>query len=188
MRTSQGIRTAFTGRAGRKAAALTTKKGTIISIHSRLRRGAALIACAMTVSLGALTAAAPAQATASADPVSVSGAVSGAAAGSDTSTADYSIIPATDNCPSGTIVKMFGSNDGVCIFSAGTIPTTGQTFTTLVSFVSNRVWLHQNANNSGWADCFRDPFYPSSGASWKLTGSRDATPGNIQVSSNTATC
>jgi hypothetical protein len=46
----------------------------------------------------------------------------------------------------------------------------------------NRIWFHQNANNSGWADCFRVQF-----ASISLSG-RDRNPGNIQVSANTAPC
>ncbi len=50
-------------------------------------------------------------------------------------------------------------------------------FNTLVSFVPNRLWLHQTTTGGGWADCFRDPFYPSSGAAWNVTGTRDAEPG-----------
>jgi hypothetical protein len=48
--------------------------------------------------------------------------------------------------------------------------------------VRNRVWLHQNPNNSGWADCFE-----TKGGEWGLHG-RDTNPGNIQVVSNTAPC
>lgn len=34
-------------------------------------------------------------------------------------------------------------------------------YNTLASFAPNREWLYQKANGSGWADCFRDPFYPN---------------------------
>lgn len=157
------------------------------TIHSRARHGAALAACAVTLSLSALTAAAPAQAT-----VNTGGAVPAPGAVKvaprSAPAAAYSVIPAIDTCPSNTIVKMFGNTDQVCIFAPTTVNTTGLTFTTLVSFVANRVWLHQFANGGGWADCFRDPFYPRSGAAWNVTGTRDARPGNILVSLNTATC
>jgi len=46
---------------------------------------------------------------------------------------------------------------------------------------SNRVWLHQNENGSGWADCF------TGGGDYLVFG-RDQTPGNIFVSANTAPC
>ena len=46
---------------------------------------------------------------------------------------------------------------------------------------SNRVWLHQNENGSGWADCF------TGGFDYAVFG-RDQTPGNIFVSANTAPC
>jgi hypothetical protein len=45
-----------------------------------------------------------------------------------------------------------------------------------------RIWFHQNANGTGWADCFYDQdvsFSPSS---------RDYHPGNVQISTNTNPC
>ena len=156
-----------------------------MNVYSRTRRVAALICCLTALSLGGLAVATPAQAA-----INPNGAVptSGAVTSDPTAAAAYSVIPASDLCPSGTIVKMFGNTiNQVCIFAPGTFPAGGP-YTTLVSFVPNRVWLHQHLNGSGWADCFRDPFYPNSGAAWNVAGSRDANPGNILVSLNTATC
>jgi len=47
--------------------------------------------------------------------------------------------------------------------------------------VTNRVWFHQNANGTGWADCFEGRL------DYVLAG-RDRNPGNIQVVSNRAAC
>lgn len=44
-----------------------------------------------------------------------------------------------------------------------------------------RVWLHQNADGSGWADCFPH------GMVFALSG-RDRNPGNVQLSSNSSYC
>ena len=44
-----------------------------------------------------------------------------------------------------------------------------------------RVWFHQNANGSGWADCFPH------GMLFAISG-RDRNPGNIQLSSNSSYC
>ncbi len=44
-----------------------------------------------------------------------------------------------------------------------------------------RVWLHQNPDGSGWADCFNAGI-------WYIGGSRDTTPGNIQFTDNTSPC
>ena len=54
----------------------------------------------------------------------------------------------------------------------------------LATVVSNRIWLHQNADNSGWADCFES----RADASWTISNTRDSSPGNLQVSANTAPC
>jgi hypothetical protein len=64
-----------------------------------------------------------------------------------------------------------------------TVTTAGSgPYTLIEDNAPNRIWFHQNANNSGWADCFRVQF-----ASIPLSG-RDRNPGNIQVSANTAPC
>jgi hypothetical protein len=64
----------------------------------------------------------------------------------------------------------------------------GQTFTHpwagaewLIYNSGIRAWAHQNANGTGWADCFRAGIY-------KLGGTRDATPGNIQFTTVNAAC
>jgi opacity protein-like surface antigen len=47
--------------------------------------------------------------------------------------------------------------------------------------VLNRIWFHQNANGSGWADRFRGR------RNFPLTG-RDQRPGTVQISASTAAC
>jgi hypothetical protein len=54
----------------------------------------------------------------------------------------------------------------------------------LDTVVTNRIWLHENSDNSGWADCFESKKY----SSWTLRGTRDASPGNLQISANTLAC
>jgi hypothetical protein len=46
---------------------------------------------------------------------------------------------------------------------------------------SNRVWLHQNADGTGWSVCL------TGGYDWDIYNSAQ-DPGNIQVSENTAAC
>lgn len=46
----------------------------------------------------------------------------------------------------------------------------------------NQVWMHQNPNGSGWADCFT----PNN--SYDVSSTRDDNPGNIQVTTNPANC
>ena len=42
--------------------------------------------------------------------------------------------------------------------------------------------VHQNADGSGWADCF------SGGSPYYVGGTRDANPGNLEETSNSAYC
>jgi hypothetical protein len=58
----------------------------------------------------------------------------------------------------------------------------GTIYSKLYSHVNNRIWLHQNPDGSGWAQCFQ-----GNGTTWGLSGV-STNPGNIQVSSNTAPC
>jgi hypothetical protein len=91
-------------------------------------------------------------------------------------------IPLTVCGPSNAWVAMLGEHSDVYICAVTTVSTAGLgPYTDITSTVSNRIWLHQNANNSGWANCFRGP------AEWLLSG-ENQNPGNIQVSSNTAAC
>ena len=92
-----------------------------------------------------------------------------------------SLHPAT-GCASNVWVQMDGTNYIVCAYGTGSLSVAGHTFNLLFSNVPNRIWLHQTSTGGGWADCFRAQF-----ASWTLSG-RDRTPGNIQVSANTAAC
>lgn len=47
---------------------------------------------------------------------------------------------------------------------------------------SNRIWLHQHPDGSGWADCFR-----AANTTWSLNR-QQMNPGNVQISSNTTPC
>jgi hypothetical protein len=162
----------------------------------RLRRTVAVAGFAAALALGGLAA------TASTASASTSPAQSGTALVlgkvAATSTASYSIVPvgaatpatvAPDACTSSNAhVILWGTRYDVFICVVGTVNTAGKgPFYELDSNVTNRIWLHQNANNSGWADCFRD-VYGTGGEYWTLTGYRDAYPGNIQASANTAVC
>ncbi len=85
--------------------------------------------------------------------------------------------------PSNAIVHLQGTKGDLYICAVTTINTTGLgPFTLLEKTTHNRVWLHQNANGSGWADCFW-----ADNVDHPLKG-RDQNPGNVQVSSNTASC
>jgi len=46
----------------------------------------------------------------------------------------------------------------------------------------NRVWLHQDLNGGGWADCF------SNNNAYLTSGTRDDNPGNLYISANTSAC
>jgi hypothetical protein len=85
--------------------------------------------------------------------------------------------------PSNAIVHLQGPGRNLYICAVTTVNTTGRgPFNLIEKTTHNRVWLHQNANGSGWADCFW-----ADNADVPLTG-RDQNPGNVQVSSNTASC
>jgi hypothetical protein len=60
-----------------------------------------------------------------------------------------------------------------------THPFSGRTW--LIYDSGIRAWLHKNANGTGWSDCFRDGIY-------KIGGTRDATPGNVQFTTVNAPC
>ena len=77
--------------------------------------------------------------------------------------------------------EWFGICGGTGIFPT---PSGFQPFTDLTVRRTNRVWLHQTYPAKGWADCFSVPNPPKTFA---LSG-RDKTPGDLQVSANTAGC
>src|SRR5215468_514996 len=56
--------------------------------------------------------------------------------------------------PSNAWVAVLGSHN-VYLCSTGTRVTTAlRPFQVMTITVTNRVWFHQNANGTGWADCF----------------------------------
>ena len=95
---------------------------------------------------------------------------------------------AADNCPagSGALVGLHDQQGGVdCFFSVGTyVPDIAPPYTSMTIHVKNRVWLHQHADGSGWADCFETQ---TPAHTFTLSG-RDQQAGNLQISSNTARC
>ena len=107
-------------------------------------------------------------------------------------TAGLSAVSATPaaaaNCPpgSGALVGLHDQQGAVdCFFSVGsTVPDILPPYTSMTIHVRNRVWLHQNANGSGWADCFETQ---TPARTFTLSG-RDRQAGNIQISSNTSRC
>lgn len=100
---------------------------------------------------------------------------------SGTGIAAASTTPASCG-PSNAIVHLGGSGN-LYICAIITVNTTGLgPFNLIEKTTHNRVWLHQFANGTGWADCFW-----ADNVDTPLRG-RDQTPGNVQVSSNTASC
>jgi hypothetical protein len=70
-----------------------------------------------------------------------------------------------------------------CMQTPGTRdnPNIGR-FRALVNSTGARVWMHQFRDNSGWATCF------DHGEAYELSGTREADPGNIQISTTTSNC
>ena len=66
-----------------------------------------------------------------------------------------------------------------------TVNTQGQgPFLYLRTNVSDRIWLHQHADWSGWNDCFE---HAGGVFTFQLSG-RDTTPGSIQLTANASPC
>jgi hypothetical protein len=115
-----------------------------------------------------------------------------------TATGSYSIAkvgaatPAAspDTCgPSNYGAELLGSRYDVWLCGVTTYNTTGLgPFNDLWITSANRVWLHQYDNNTGWADCYSNWYWPGGKTEFSLTGSQDANPGNIQQSANTTFC
>ena len=86
-------------------------------------------------------------------------------------------------CSGTTYAALLGNRANVYVCAVpATVPTAGfGPFQILSVNTNHRVWLHQNPNGSGWADCWHGS------ADYPLHG-RDQNPGNIQVVTNTAAC
>lgn len=65
-------------------------------------------------------------------------------------------------------------------------PSEGWQVELIAPATHNRWWFHQYANNSGWAWC--TDYTHEDGYGYVGIPSQYQNPGNIQVSSNTATC
>jgi hypothetical protein len=71
-----------------------------------------------------------------------------------------------------------------CLQTTGTYVVAGQgPYGTFVNNTGDRVWLHQNADSSGWAVCLGHGMaYVTAG------GTAYENPGNVQITTNNATC
>jgi hypothetical protein len=155
-----------------------------MDIRDNIRRGAALAA---VLGAGAVLATGPAQAagTAGARVVSESRSETQIAYGSDGQRAAAEVPLTSGTCGSSTNpawLVLDGTGGDVLICGVTTITNLPyKPYLGMDDAVNNRVWLHQDANNGGWADCFEGPKDVH-------FNTRDETPGNVQISSNTAAC
>jgi hypothetical protein len=157
-----------------------------MDIRDNIRRGAALAA---VLGAGAVLATGPAQAAATAGThvVSESRSETQIAYGNDGQHAAATAeVPLTSGAcgsstnPAWVILEGTGGETEICAVTTVTdLPF--KPYLGMDDAVYNRVWFHQDANNGGWADCFE-------GLKDVHFNTRDETPGNVQVSSNTAAC
>ena len=91
---------------------------------------------------------------------------------------------ATGQCARSAGFAWLGGSEPHCLQATGTYTFgSGQaSFSYVVNNTGFRVWFHQNANGSGWADCF------DHGNAYGIGTGRDAHPGNVQVTSTAAQC
>jgi len=130
--------------------------------------------------------------------VAITGMAAGSAAGAAVRTSAsapmrITAIPGASvgtKCPvSDAELVVLGTNFTIwwCKWVSGTGNTVGlgpfQAMTFATGF-DRRVWFHENADGTGWADCF---FTGGTGVSVNLKG-RDQNPGNIQVTTNHSAC
>ncbi len=90
----------------------------------------------------------------------------------------------TGQCGQNIGFAFLGGGEPHCLQGIGTYTFgSGQDpFSYVVNNTGFRVWFHQNADNSGWADCFNH------GNAFGIANGRDAKPGNVQVTNNPAPC
>jgi len=150
-------------------------------IMRSIRRTTALAVCAVA-GITALLIAAPAQAQSTTPHATAAAPVAVSAHG--TFAAETAVIPGVVAHSPCDVVFWRNVSSTLCF--QGTYLDGGRPYRWPVTELdlrafSNRVWLHQNENGSGWADCF------TGGGDYLVFG-RDQTPGNIFVSANTAPC
>jgi len=77
-----------------------------------------------------------------------------------------------------------GENLDVCYQATGTYSGTALSLPILAmeNGTNYRVWLHQNADNSGWSDCF------DTNNVYLFDDDRDANPGNLQLTTASDPC
>ena len=114
--------------------------------------------------------------------IAVIGLAAAVPAGASASVAAPASASVTAACgPSNASAALLGSASLAYFCGVGSYPVLVGPFTILSINVPNRIWLHQDRNGGGWGDCF------SGTADWVLSG-RDRSPGNLQISANTAPC
>lgn len=69
-----------------------------------------------------------------------------------------------------------------CFQEAGTYTHLNTPIYVVINWWLARVWLHEDADNSGWADCFDDLRVSL------VSGTRDANAGNYQLATNNSPC
>jgi hypothetical protein len=91
---------------------------------------------------------------------------------------------ATGQCAQNSGFAWLGGSEPHCLQATGTYTFSGSqdSFSYLVNNTGFRVWFHQDANGSGWADCFNH------GNAYGIANGRDANPGNVQVTNNSSPC
>jgi hypothetical protein len=112
--------------------------------------------------------------------------------GRDMDPGNIQITNNNDQCtstPGGNVCSVYGAmafttgGPSTCYYSAITyISLTGTPFFYLMNASGYRVWLHEDPNNNGWADCF------TNNNAYELYGTQDEFPGNLQVTSNSDDC
>ena len=83
--------------------------------------------------------------------------------------------------PANAVAELGGYVEDFIACGPSTQNTTGYSFSDLTISGPNRVWLHQYANGTGWADCF------SPHGEYALSG-RNVAPGNFQYTTNDYNC
>ena len=107
-----------------------------------------------------------------------------AAAGTGLMGPPAAAVASPDSCNSGNAWAWLKSSFTLDLCGVGTTNLSGSDLYSKLheGNHSNRIWLHQHPDGSGWADCFRAP-----NTTWSLN-MLQMNPGNVQISSNTAPC
>ena len=99
-----------------------------------------------------------------------------------TSTSPCTTNGASSDCASlAPLAFTVGGYEGApptCYQGADTYTSLSEPFYFLVNGTGGRVWFHQYADGSGWADCF------DNNGGYNIWGTQDSNPGNVQITTN----